>query len=439
MDTTEPFLLSSSLFFNFTDLHSISTEAIIYGIIALVLLIILAFIAGTEDAIFAIIPAKIKELKRNPDKKNELIIKLLETPQNLKATFWILKNILYIGIFIFIGLLFGGILKPISFTTWHFLFGIAIIVVFVFLFKEAMPQLLFSKSKFSFARSMVSIIAVFHKFFRPLSNFIVNSTSIITKKLLKRRKITLDELSEALNLSSQEIKGDENILKGIIKFGNIDAKEIMKSRIDVFAVDINTEFNDLLDIIIKSGHSRIPVYEESFDDVKGVLYIKDLLPFMKDGNDFKWQDLIRPPYFVPETKKINGLLKEFQANKIHLAIVIDEYGGTYGIVTMEDILEEIVGEITDESDIDEAYYSKINQNTYIFEGKTLLNDFYKIMNINDDFFSEMKGDADTIAGIILELKGEIPRKHELITYKNLTFKVESADKRRIKKVKVIID
>jgi gliding motility-associated protein GldE len=404
-----------------------------------VLLIILAFIAGTEDAIFAIIPAKIKELKRNPDKKNELIIKLLETPQNLKATFWILKNILYIGIFIFIGLLFGGILKPISFTTWHFLFGIAIIVVFVFLFKEAMPQLLFSKSKFSFARSMVSIIAVFHKFFRPLSNFIVNSTSIITKKLLKRRKITLDELSEALNLSSQEIKGDENILKGIIKFGNIDAKEIMKSRIDVFAVDINTEFNDLLDIIIKSGHSRIPVYEESFDDVKGVLYIKDLLPFMKDGNDFKWQDLIRPPYFVPETKKINGLLKEFQANKIHLAIVIDEYGGTYGIVTMEDILEEIVGEITDESDIDEAYYSKINQNTYIFEGKTLLNDFYKIMNINDDFFSEMKGDADTIAGIILELKGEIPRKHELITYKNLTFKVESADKRRIKKVKVIID
>ncbi len=439
MDTTEPFLLSSSLLFNFTDLHNLSTEAIIYGIIALVLLIILAFIAGTEDAIFAIIPAKIKELKRNPDKKNELIIKLLETPQNLKATFWILKNILYIGIFIIIGLLFGGILKPISFTTWHFLVGIAIIVIFIFLFKEGIPQLLFSKSKFSFARSMVSIIAVFHKFFRPLSNFIVNSTSIITKKLLKRRKITLDELSEALNLSSQEIKGDENILKGIIKFGNIDAKEIMKSRIDVFAVDINTEFNDLLDIIINSGHSRIPVYEDSFDDVKGVLYIKDLLPFMKDGNDFKWQDLIRPPYFVPETKKINGLLKEFQANKIHLAIVIDEYGGTYGIVTMEDILEEIVGEITDESDIDEAYYSKINQNTYIFEGKTLLNDFYKILNINDDFFSEMKGDADTIAGIILELKGEIPRKHELITYKNLTFKVESADKRRIKKVKVIID
>jgi len=439
LDTTEPFLLSSSLIINFTDLNNFSTEAIIFGIIALVLLILLAFIAGTEDAIFAIIPAKIKELKRNPDKKNGLIIALLETPQNLKATFWILKNILYLGIFLSLGFLFGNILGDHSFTTWSFLLEVAVIVILIFVFREGLPQALFSRSKFSFARSMVKVISFFHKLFRPLSNFIVNSTTIITKKLLKRRKITLDELSEALNLSSKEIKGDENILKGIIKFGNIDAKEIMKSRIDVIAVDISTEFNHLLDIIIKSGHSRIPVYQESFDNVKGVLYIKDLLPFMKDGNNFEWQSLIRPPYFVPETKKINGLLKEFQANKIHLAIVIDEYGGTYGIVTMEDILEEIVGEITDESDIDESYYSKINHNTYIFEGKTLLNDFYKILNISDDFFSEMRGDADTIAGIILELKGEIPRKNELISYKNLTFKIESADKRRIKKVKVIID
>jgi CBS domain containing-hemolysin-like protein len=181
------------------------------------------------------------------------------------------------------------------------------------------------------------------------------------------------------------------------------------------------------------------VYEESFDNVKGILYIKDLLPYLNNQSDFEWQKLIRPPYFVPETKKINGLLKEFQDNKIHMAIVIDEYGGTYGIVTLEDILEEIVGEITDESDVDEAYYQKVNHNIFLFEGKTLLNDFYKIINIPDDFFSEIKGDADTIAGIILELKGEIPRKNETIDYKNLTFRVESSDKRRIKKVKVIIN
>jgi gliding motility-associated protein GldE len=280
---------------------------------------------------------------------------------------------------------------------------------------------------------------VIHKFFLPFSKFLVNSTSIITKKLLKRRKITLDELSEALNLSSEEIKEDENILRGIIKFGNIDAKEIMKSRIDVIAVDIHTEFDQLMKIIIDSGHSRIPVYEESFDNVKGILYIKDLLPYLQNNEDFRWQTLIRPPYFVPETKKINGLLKEFQDNKIHIAIVIDEYGGTYGIVTLEDILEEIVGEITDESDTDEIFYSKINNNTYIFEGKTLLNDFYKILNISDDFFKEIKGDADTIAGIILELKGEIPRKNEIIKFKNLTFKIEFSDKRRIKKVKVVIN
>ncbi|MFW5978992.1 MAG: transporter associated domain-containing protein, partial [Bacteroidia bacterium] len=220
---------------------------------------------------------------------------------------------------------------------------------------------------------------------------------------------------------------------------NIDAKEIMKSRIDVIAVDINTEFNKLINIIIDSGHSRIPVYEETFDNVKGILYIKDLLPYMQKKEDFSWQSLLRPPYFVPETKKINGLLKEFQHNKIHLAIVIDEYGGTYGIVTLEDILEEIVGEITDESDTDEAYYSKIDNNTYIFEGKTLLNDFYKILNIPDDFFKDIKGDADTIAGVILELKGEIPKKNETIQYKNLTFEIESSDKRRIKKVKVVIN
>lgn len=438
MDTTEPFLyyLQKISLINFT---AFDQNALVLTIVSLLFLFILALVAGAEDAFFAIIPAKIRELKKDPDSKNNTLLKLLDTPQNLKATLFIIKNIFYLIIVICLALLTEEIMSFDDFTGLTFVFMIATMVVILFLFKDIIPKGIVGKNKFEYARAMAKPFYIMHRFFKPFSSFLVNSTTIITKRLLKRRKITIDELSDALNLTSEELREDENILRGIIKFGNIDAKEIMKSRIDVIAVEINTEFDELMEIIIDSGHSRIPVYEESFDNVKGILYIKDLLPYFKDNKDFKWQALIRTPYFVPETKKINGLLKEFQYNKIHMAIVIDEYGGTYGIVTLEDILEEIVGEITDESDNDETYYSKENHNTYIFEGKTLLNDFYKIMNISDDFFNDIKRDADTIAGIILELKGEIPKKNEVIHYKNLTFRIESSDKRRIKKVKVIID
>ncbi|MFO8234923.1 MAG: gliding motility-associated protein GldE [Bacteroidales bacterium] len=438
MDTTEPFQHFGSMMSRIS-YDAITGESISMLAIGLFVLGILALVAGAEDAFFSIIPAKLKELKKNLDSKNNKIVTLLESPQYFKATVIILKNLLYAGIFIIWGFIFGFIADVQNYSAIIFLGQIASIAVMIVFFKDILPQLFLPKNKLDFARRIVSIFLAIHKFFMPLSLFLVNSTSIVTRKLLKRKKITLDELSEALSLSSEEINEDENILRGIIKFGNIDAKEIMKSRIDVIAVDINTEFDKLINIIIDSGHSRIPVYEESFDNVKGILYIKDLLPYMQKKEDFSWQSLLRPPYFVPETKKINGLLKEFQDNKIHLAIVIDEYGGTYGIVTLEDILEEIVGEITDESDTDEVYYSKIDNQTYIFEGKILLNDFYKILNINDDFFKDIKGDADTIAGVILELKGEIPRKNEVIQYKNLTFEIESSDKRRIKKVKVSIN
>ncbi len=438
MDSIEPFqifLITTARI----SIESFEGQNITFFLLSFILLCILTLVSGAEDAFFSIIPARIKELKRNMDSKNTIIVKLLEIPQYFKATMVILKNIVYLGIFILLSCFIGNIVIISQYSALVFIVHLAAIIFLIILFKDILPRLFLPKNKLDYARAVSSVFLLIHKFFLPVSKFLVNSTSIITKKLLKRKKITIDELSEALNLSSDEIKEDENILRGIIKFGNIDAKEIMKSRIDVIAVDINTEFDELMKIIIDSGHSRIPVYEESFDNVKGILYIKDLLPYLQHEEDFRWQSLIRPPYFVPETKKINGLLKEFQDNKIHIAIVIDEYGGTYGIVTLEDILEEIVGEITDESDPDEVYYSKINDNTYIFEGKTLLNDFYKILNFSDDFFKDIKGDADTIAGIILELRGEIPRKNEIIKFKNLTFKIESSDKRRIKKVKVIIN
>ncbi|MBS3806376.1 MAG: gliding motility-associated protein GldE [Bacteroidales bacterium] len=414
-------------------------QGVVMVVIGVFLLLLLALFSAGEEAIFSIIPAKIKDLKEHGDRRNDVIVRLLESPQVLKASILIVKNLMYLGILLCLSFGLEQVIVLQHYSAGAFILHLAGILVVIFLFKDLISKLFITHRKFEFARLMAFPVYLLHRMLFPISNYLVNSTSMITRRLIKRRKITLDELSDALNLTHKEIQEDKNILKGIIKFGNIDAKEIMKSRIDVIAVDIHTEFQELMSLIIDSGHTRIPVYEETFDNVRGILYIKDLLPYLNNNREFEWQKLIRPPYFVPETKKINGLLKEFQDNKIHMAIVIDEYGGTYGIVTLEDILEEIVGEITDESDVDEAYYQKTSHNTFLFEGKTLLNDFYKILNISDDFFSEIKGDADTIAGIILELKGEIPKKNETIQYKNLTFQVESSDKRRIKKVKVIIN
>ncbi len=249
----------------------------------------------------------------------------------------------------------------------------------------------------------------------------------------------MDDISDALDLTSDDLSEDEKILKGIVSIGNISVSAIMCPRIDVTAVDIRSGFSKIIPVIISYGFSRIPVYSESFDNVKGILYAKDVLPYMNNPDSFKWQSLLRTPYFVPETKKINDLLKEFQVKKIHMAVVIDEYGGTAGIITLEDILEEIVGEITDESDQEEELFRKLDDKTYIFEGKILLNDFNKILELEDDPFDIVRGESETLAGLILELTGEIPKKDETIRFRGFTFQIESADRRRIREVKVIID
>jgi gliding motility-associated protein GldE len=247
------------------------------------------------------------------------------------------------------------------------------------------------------------------------------------------------DLSDALELTSDDPSEDKKILKGIVNFGNINVSAIMCSRTDVTAIDIKWGFDRIVPVIISSGYSRIPVYSVSFDSVKGILYAKDVLPYTNNPGNFKWQALLRPPYFVPETKKINDLLKEFQTRKIHMAVVIDEYGGTSGIVTLEDILEEIVGEITDESDEDQVLYRKIDEKTYIFEAKILLNDFCKVLDIEDDLFDEVRGESETLAGLILELTGEIPQKDQIIRFGNFIFRIESADRRRIKEIRVEIN
>ena len=282
---------------------------------------------------------------------------------------------------------------------------------------------------------------VLKKVFSPLSALLVKSGFFVNKLVAKKNySISVDELSQALELTDKsEISEESNILEGIIRFGAETAKEVMTPRLDLVDLDINTPFSEVLKCVVDNGYSRVPIYMDSRDNIKGILYIKDLLPHLNKGKNFRWQTLVRPAYFVPETKKIDDLLRDFQANKIHIAIVVDEFGGTSGIVTMEDIIEEIVGEINDEYDDEERTYVKLNETTYVFEAKTLLSDFYKILKIAPEEFEEVEGEADTIAGLLLEIKGEFPKLHEKLTFCNYLFEVLEMDARRILKVKVIID
>jgi gliding motility-associated protein GldE len=278
------------------------------------------------------------------------------------------------------------------------------------------------------------------KLFWPLSNVLIKSGALAEKVVTKESHVlSVDDLEQALELTDKkELKDEQNMLEGIVRFGDETAKEVMTSRQDVIDLDFNSTFPEVLKCIVDNNYSRIPVYQGSIDNIRGILYIKDLLPHLTKPATFRWQSLIRPPYFVPETKKIDDLLRDFQTNKVHIAVVVDEFGGTSGIVTLEDILEEIVGEINDEYDEEEHNYVRVNANTYIFEGKTLLSDFYRILDIDDDVFEEVEGDADTLAGLMLEIKGDFPRIHEKMEYAQFTFETIEVNEHRISKVKVII-
>lgn len=272
--------------------------------------------------------------------------------------------------------------------------------------------------------------------FRPLSTLLIRSTSLISKRMAKKDGLSMDQLSKALELTEDaEINDEKDILEGIVRFSNIAAIDIIRPRINIIALDIEDSFEVVKNVVIEHGYSRLPVYRENLDTIEGILYVKDLLAHLKEPQNFAWQSLIRPAYFVPETKKINDLLEEFQVKKVHMAIIVDEYGGTSGIVTMEDILEEIVGEINDEYDEKEETYTKLSNNTYIFEACTLLNDFIKIVDADPDSFKDIEGEADTLAGLILEIKGELPRKNDVITYQSHKFTILEVDNRRIKKIK----
>ena len=417
-----------------------SFKVIIALVVVIFLLISSALVSGSEVAYFSLSPAELSKLKRSKFKIDQAVIRLLGTPDRLLATILVANNFINIGIVVISAYITSQLFGFSGSTAVEFIIQVVIITFLLLFFGEILPKVYASRYAVRFSKLMARPLAISERIFSPINSFLIYSTSIVNRRFMKRRKnISIEELSDALELTQHDISEDKKILKGIVKFGNIYVKEIMTSRVDVIAIDILTKFKDLKSVINNSGYSRIPVCEGTFDNIKGILYVKDLLPHIHKSEFFKWQSLIRPPYYIPESKKINDLLKEFQVNKIHMAIVVDEYGGSSGIVTLEDILEEIVGEITDEYDDEESIYTKIDDNQYIVEGKILLNDFYKIFNVDETIFDDVKGEADTLAGLILELRGDLPLKDEKISYKNFIFKVVSVDKRRIIKIHVTIN
>lgn len=408
------------------------------GIIFL-LLLCSALISGSEVAFFSLKPNKWQDKKMT--KGHEAIKKLLHRPNHLLATILITNNFVNVAIIILSTYITTGLFNFNGLPVLEFIIQVVVVTFLLLLLGEVIPKVFANQNALAFAYFMSTPIKVLSKIFAPLSNALVTTTSLIERRFQnKGYQISVDELSTALDLAGENDTNEEEkrILRSIVEFGNIDVKEIMKSRVDVIAIEEQTSFKEVKNLVVSSGYSRIPVYKENFDTILGVLYIKDMLPYIREEK-FDWKSLVRTPFFVPESKMIDDLLKEFQDTKIHLAIVVDEYGGTSGIVTLEDIIEEIVGEINDEFDDDGIMFSKLDNSNYIFEGKTSLNDVLKTINGKIDYFDDVKGDTDTLAGLILELKGNIPEKGEVLVYEPYTFTIEGVDQRRIKRVKISID
>lgn len=422
--------------FNNITVTTPSFTAIICIIIAALLLLASGFASASEIAFFSLSPSDLNEIEDENHPSDIKIRSLLDNSETLLATVLITNNFVNVTIIMLCNYFFMSVFKfatPLA----EFLILTVVLTFLLLLFGEIMPKIYSTQRTLSFCRFAAPGIYVLRKLFKPLSYLLVHSTSFFNKIFARRRhNISVDDLSQALELTDKaELKEENNILEGIIRFGGETAKEVMTSRLDIVDLEMKSTFSDVMKCIVDNAYSRIPVYSGSRDNIKGILYIKDLLPHLSKSESFRWQSLIRPAYFVPETKMIDDLLRDFQTNKIHIAVVVDEFGGTSGIVTMEDIIEEIVGEIHDEYDDEERTYIVVNNHTWIFEAKTLLSDFYKITKLDEEDFEKVSGDADTLAGLVLEIKGEFPRLHEALTFKNYIFEILAMDNRRILKIK----
>ena len=418
-----------------------SVGAIVAISLAVLLLFASGFVSASEIAFFSFSPSDLSDIDDEKHTSDKHIKSLLADSERLLATILISNNFVNVMIIMLCNFFFAEVVDFGTSVILEFLVITVILTFLLLLFGEIMPKIYSVQHPIKFARFAAPVHIVLRKVFSPLSGLLVRSSVLVNKCVAKKNySISVDDLSQALELTDKdEISEESNILEGIIRFGDETAVEIMTPRLDIVDLEIHTPFSEVLKCVVENAYSRIPVYEGSRDNIKGILYIKDLLPHLGKGDNFRWQTLVRAAYFVPETKMIDDLLRDFQTNKIHIAIVVDEFGGTSGIVTMEDIIEEIVGEINDEYDEEERAYVKLNDHTYVFEAKTLLSDFYKILKIDDEVFEKVDGEVDTLAGLLLEIKGEFPVLHEKLDYKNYHFEILEMDARRILKVKVLIE
>ena len=415
-----------------------SAGAIFAIILAAILLLFSGFASGSEIAFFSLSPNDINELEESNSDKDKRILELREDSERTLATILIANNVINVTIIMLCNYFFMHVVDFGSAVWLQFVVITVLLTFLLLLFGEIMPKVYCGQHALKMCRVFCDSIFFLRKLFRPLANILLRSGALAGKVVqTENHVLSVDDLEQALELTDEEdLKEEKNMLEGIVRFGDETAKEVMTSRQDIVDLDFKSKFHEVIKCVVENNYSRIPVYQDSIDNIRGILYIKDLLPHLSKPDTFRWQSLIRPPYFVPETKKIDDLLREFQENKVHIAIVVDEFGGTSGLITMEDILEEIVGEINDEYDEEEKPYVRINANTYVFEGKTLLSDFFKLLDLDDETFEEVEGDADSLAGLLLEIKGDFPELHERIDYQNFTFEVTELDEHRISKIKV---
>jgi gliding motility-associated protein GldE len=415
---------------------------LLFGILAIAFFLFCsAMVSAAEVALFSLTQQDLNTLSEEDSSKANLISKLLQRPKKLLATILVANNFSHIGVVIVFSFVGNNIFSAIESPILKFVVEVILITFLILLFGEVLPKIYASRNNIQFSKFVANPLSILDKLLSPIS-LPMRAVSVYLHEKLGRQKsyISVDQLSQALGLTSTEdtTSEEQKILEGIVSFGNTDTKQVMSPRIDIFAIEMEETFAEIYEKIVDKGYSRIPVYRESIDHIEGVLFVKDLIPHI-NKKEFDWIKLIREPFFVPENKKLDDLLKEFQSKKSHLAIVVDEYGGTSGLVSLEDIIEEIVGDISDEFDDENLNYSQIDDKNFLFEGKINLKDFYRIVDVDEEIFEISKGEAETLAGFILEILGNFPKKGQKIHFTNVHFTIEAVDKKRIKQLKVTLE
>lgn len=403
--------------------------------VALVLLTISALVSGSEVAFFSLSPRDLQQMKERPDARDAAIVQMLSNVDGLLATILVTNNLVNICIVIIVSNVMNELFV---FTRFEFLFKTVLVTFLLLLFGEIMPKVFSQSNPRGFARMVVYPVKVFEWVCYPLSYVLVRTGGRISRLASRNTEISMEELADAVDLARGASSEEHQMLSGIVSLVNTEVEEIMRPRIDITALDIKSTYEQVKSVIIDSGYSRIPVYDEDLDNIKGALYVKDLLPHINCGDEFGWQQLLRKIYFVPKHKKIDDLLREFQQNKIHVAIVVDEYGATQGLVSLEDILEEVVGEISDESDEEETFYERVDNNTYIFDGKTHIADFERVIGVDEDTMADVQGRAETLAGLMLELHRDLLKRGDAVETHDIRLTVQKMDGRRVDKIKVVV-